>query len=46
MLTFLFVLVKTNQKNEREMIKMISIQKRGKVYQYRLEAAKVNGKRK
>lgn len=25
---------------------MISIQKRGKVYQYRFEAAKVNGKRK
>ncbi len=24
---------------------MISIQKRGKVYQYRFEAAKVNGKR-
>lgn len=28
------------------MIKMISIQKRGKVYQYRFEAAKVNEKRK
>lgn len=28
------------------MIRMISIQKRGKVYQYRFEAAKVNGKRK
>ena len=25
---------------------MISIQKRGKVYQYRFEAARVNGKRK
>lgn len=28
------------------MIRMISIQKRGKVYQYRFETAKVNGKRK
>lgn len=28
------------------MIRMISIQKRGKVYQYRFEATKVNVKRK
>ena len=28
------------------MVKVISIQKRGKVYQYRFEAARVNGKRK
>lgn len=27
------------------MVKVISIQKRGKVYQYRFEAARVNGKR-
>ncbi len=46
MLTFLFVLVKTNQKIKRRVIKMISIQKRGKVYQYRFEVARVNGKRK
>ena len=28
------------------MVKVISIQKRGKVYQYRFEAARLNGKRK
>lgn len=45
MLTFLFVLVKLI-KNEKEMIKMISVKKRGKVYQYCFEVARVNGKRK
>lgn len=45
MITFLFVLVKLIE-SEREMIEMISIRKRGKVYQYRFETARVNGKRK